>query len=79
MDFIGVVDIPVGRHGRIIPDVELFEFDAPAVDQAMARAPDAEIDLGRVVAERRGLFARVEHFQRDPDCRGKPGTGAQLV
>jgi hypothetical protein len=42
----------------MVPHIKLLEIDTLLVDEGMPTALYAEIDLRRVVAYRRGVFAR---------------------
>ena len=79
LDFVGIVDVDIGLHGREVPQIVLFEIDPFAADHRMAGPLDAKIHLGRVVPDRPGLFAGIEHLDNWPDTGRQTEPDAQLV
>src|SRR5262249_50497148 len=71
LKIFAVVAVPVGTERRRVPDVVFAVSHLPAPDIDAARAPDTEVHLRRVVADRSRPFSGLKHAQHDPDAGGE--------
>src|SRR5262249_62034060 len=71
LKIFAVVTVRVGTERGRVPDVVFAVSHLGAADIGTAGAPDTEVHLRRVVADRRRLFSGLKHAQHHPYAGGE--------